>query len=73
MKTHLLHIFHIIRRVDARGLPESHTFEYIASARDVINEDVFINVNVLKRGPRGGLKMIYPGHTVKVHLPCENH
>jgi len=55
------------------GALEPHTFEYITSAKEVLNEDVFININVLKRGPRGGLKMVYPGHTVEVPLPCEKH
>ena len=55
------------------GALESHTFEYIVTTRDVLNEDFLIHINVLKRGPRGGLKMIYPGHTVEVPLPCEKH
>jgi len=56
---------------DTWGLLESHTFEYIASDRDVLNEYFFIHINMLKRGPRGGLKLLYPSHTVQVPLPCE--
>jgi len=61
----------ITRIAESMGALEPHTIEYITSARDVLNEDFFIHINVLKRGPRGGLKMIYPGHTVEVSLPCE--
>ena len=56
---------------ESMGALESHTFEYITSAKDILNEDVFININVLKRGPRGGLKMVYPAHTVEVPLSYE--
>ena len=58
---------------ESTGALESHTFEYITFARDVLYENVFININVLKRGPRGGLKMIYPGHRVEVPVPSEKH
>ena len=61
----------ITRIAESMGALEPHNFEYIISARDVLSEDVFININVLKRGPRGGLKMFYPSHTVEVPLPCE--
>ena len=63
----------ITRIAKTFGLLDAHAFEYIDHARDVLNEEFFININVLKRGPRGGLKMIYPGHTVEVPLPCEKH
>ena len=58
---------------ESMGALGPHTFEYITSTRDVLNEDFFIHINLLKRGPRGGLKMIYPGHTVEVPLPCGKH
>jgi hypothetical protein len=61
----------ITRIAESTDALEPHTFEYITSARDVLNEDVFININVLKRGPRFGLKMVYSGYTVEVPLPCE--
>jgi len=61
----------ITRIAESMCALESYTFEYITSARDVLNEDVFININVLKRDPRGGLKMVYSGHTIEV--PCEKH
>ncbi|KAG0514695.1 hypothetical protein BDA96_10G215300 [Sorghum bicolor] len=61
----------ITRIAESTDALEPHTFEYITSARDVLNEDVFININVLKRGPSFGLKMVYSGYTVEVPLPCE--
>lgn len=61
----------ITRIAETLGLLESNTFEYIAFPRDIINEEMFIEVQVLKRDSRGQLKMIYPGHTAEVPLPCE--
>ena len=51
----------------------AHPFEYIATARGIIIEEYFIHAHMLKRGPRGGLKMIYRGHTTEVSLPSERH
>ena len=61
----------ITRIAETFGLLDTHTFEHIDHARDVLGEEFFISINVLKKGPRGGLRMIYPGHTVEVPLPCE--
>ena len=63
----------ITRIAETFDLLDTHAFEYIDHARDVLGEEFFISINVLKKGPRGGLKMIYLGHTVKVPLPCEKH
>ena len=61
----------ITRIAKAFGLLDKHTLEYIDHARDVLGEEFFIHINVLKKGPRGGLKMIYRGHTVEIPLLCE--
>ena len=49
----------------------AHQFQYIATTRGVITQEYFIQGYMLKRGPRGSLKMIHHGHTTKVALPCE--
>ena len=53
------------------GLIDTHNVEYITKERDVIEQQIFINIATLKRGPRGGLKMIHHGHRAKVSLHSE--
>ena len=52
-------------------LKGAHPFEYITIARGIITKEYFIHAHMLKRGPRGGLKMIYRGHTAEVALQNE--
>jgi len=54
-------------------LDGAHLFEFITTDRGIITEEYFIHAHMLKRGPRGGLKMIYRGHTAEVPLPNEKH
>ena len=51
----------------------AHQFQYIATARGIITGEYFIQAHMLKRGPRGALKMIYRSHTAEVSLPSERH
>ena len=44
----------------------AHQFQYIATARGIITGKYFIQAHMLKRGPRGALKMIYRSHTAEV-------
>lgn len=52
-------------------LDGKYHFEYIATARGVLSEEYFIHSHMLKRGPKGGLKMIFRGHTAEVALQKE--
>jgi hypothetical protein len=52
-------------------LDGAHVFEFITMDRGIITEEYFIHAHMLKRGPRGGLKMIYCCHTAEVPLPNE--
>jgi hypothetical protein len=52
-------------------LDGAHVFEFITTDRGIITEEYFIHAHMLKRGPRGGLKMIYCCHTAEVPLPNE--
>jgi hypothetical protein len=54
------------------GLIDTHYVENITKERYPIDEQMFINISMLKRGPTGGRKMIYHGHTIEVPLPSEN-
>ena len=60
----------ITRIADTFGLLESHYFEDIGYVRGVVDENFFINANMLIRDPNGELKMIYPGYTTEIPLPC---
>jgi len=51
----------------------AHPFEYITIARGIITKEYFIHAHMLKRGPRGWLKMIYRSHMPEVSLPSERH
>ena len=64
----------ITRIADTMDLLDgAHPFEFITTDRSIITEEYFIHGHMLKRGPRGGLKMIYHGHTAEVPLPNEKH
>jgi hypothetical protein len=54
-------------------LDGAHSFEFITTDRGILTEAYFIHAHMLKRDPRGGLKMIYRGHTAEVPLPNEKH
>jgi len=49
----------------------AHPFEFITTDRGIITKEYFAHAHMLKRGPRGGLKMIYHGHIAEVPLPNE--
>ena len=51
----------------------AHSFEFITIDRGILTKAYFIHAHILKRGPRGGLKMIYRGHTGEVPLPNKKH
>jgi hypothetical protein len=40
--------------------------------RDAIDEQMFITIYMLKRGPSGGCKMIYHGHIAEVPPPMRS-
>ena len=50
-------------------LDGAHPFEFITMDRGIITEEYFVHAHMLKRGPRGGLKMIYRSHTALVPPP----
>jgi hypothetical protein len=54
-------------------LDGTHPFEFITTARGTITKEYFVHAHMLKRGPRGGLKMVYYGHIAEVALPNERH
>lgn len=61
----------ITRIAESMDLLETNDVEYIPNARTFINEQMFTRIGMLKRGPRGGLKMIYTHHTVEISLSNE--
>ena len=62
-------ITHIVDTMNL--LDGARLFEFITTDRGIITEEYFIHGHMLKRGPRGGLKMIYCGHRAEVPLPNE--
>ena len=62
----------VTRIADTMNLLDgTHPFEFITIARGTITEEYFVHAHMLKRGPRGSLKMVYHGHTAEVALPNE--
>lgn len=61
----------ITRLAETLDVFESHQFENIGYERNVIDENFFIAANMLIRAPDGELRMIYPGYTTELPLPCE--
>ena len=52
-------------------LDGTHPFEFITTARGTITEEYFVHAHMLKRGPRGSLKMVCHVHIAEVALPNE--
>ena len=53
------------------GLLDSHEYACISHLRDILGEEFFIRMGVLKKGPDGEFIMVYPGHIAEILLPCE--
>ena len=53
------------------GLLDSHECASISHLRDILGEEFFVRMGVLKKGPDGEFIMVYLGHTAEILLPCE--
>jgi len=61
----------ITRLAESFGLLDSHEYACIYHPRDILGEEFFIRMGVLKKGPNGEFIMVYSGHTAEILLPCE--
>ena len=61
----------ITRLAKSFGLPDSHEYACISHPRDILGEEFFIRIGVLKKGSDGEFIMVYPSHTTEILLPCE--
>ena len=61
----------ITRLAESFGLLDSHEYACISHPRDILGEEFFIKIGVLKKGHDGEFIIVYSGHTAEILLPCE--